>query len=625
MPFFVSSGGYGVQADTTRRTSFAMCSEKSDAWRLESWEGTLAFHLFYGPTPREVIRAHSDFQGRAPLPPDFTFAPWNDAIEGSANLRQVAGVLRQNHIPSSVIWTEDWAGGVHAGDNYNLTYEWSVDRTLYPDIEALASELHQEGFKFLAYFNTFLDSNSTQYPTAIASRYEIEQADGTPYLFDGARFVKTSLVDSTNPAAADWMAGFMNRAIDLGFDGWMADYGEWLPVDAKLASGEDADAVHERYPILWQKLNERVLGARQDGVDRLVFVRSGTSGSQPIAHQVVWGGDQSTEFAPDDGLPTVIPIAIGLGVAGLPYFGSDIAGYQTAPGHPYSTKELFFRWTELGALSPIMRTHHGIAPALEWSFQRDADTLAHYGRYARAHQQLFPYLKAAAAEASRDGLPMVRELALGFPDDPKAWGLTDEYLLGPSLLVAPVVIMGATARTVHFPAGHWFPVSFPLAQLPSGAPVDGPADVSVNAPVTELPLYAPAGAILVLLPDGVDTLAPASAPGVTTLASVGDSREVLAFGGASSDFIEESGLAYHLAWSRTPSPSAQLTWNGVALPACGAPPLVACGQIDDAAHEEIAYVTGSGTLALADGAGAAMSLVVSEGRADCALTLHLRW
>ncbi|MFI5291009.1 MAG: TIM-barrel domain-containing protein, partial [Polyangia bacterium] len=398
----------------------------------------LAFHLFYGPSPLEVIRRHSDLEGRAPVPPDFAFAPWNDAILGSQSVRQVASVLRQNHIPSSVIWTEDWAGGVHTGDNYNLTYQWSVDRTLYPDVEKLAAELHQAGFKFLAYFNTFLESDAAHYPAAIANHYEIEQADGTPYLFDSARFKKTSLVDLTNPAAADWMAGFLNAAIDLGFDGWMADYAEWLPVDAKLFSGEDAEAVHQRYPVLWQKLNERVLGARKDKVDRLVFVRSGYSGSQPIAHQVVWGGDQNTEFSADDGLPTVIPIGLGLGIAGMPYFGSDIAGYQTPPGHPDSTKELFFRWTELGALSPVMRTHHGVAPALEWSFQRDAETLAHYGRWARIHLKLYPYLHAAAAEAAQDGAPLMRALALGFPGDDRAWSATDEYLLGPSLLVAPV-------------------------------------------------------------------------------------------------------------------------------------------------------------------------------------------
>ena len=128
------------------------------------------------------------------------------------------------------------------------------------------------------------------------------------------------------------------------------------------------------------------------------------------------GGDQNTEFSADDGLPTVIPIGLGLGIAGMPYFGSDIAGYQTPPGHPDSTKELFFRWTELGALSPVMRTHHGVAPALEWSFQRDAETLAHYGRWARIHLKLYPYLHAAAAEAAQAGAPLMRALALGFPD-----------------------------------------------------------------------------------------------------------------------------------------------------------------------------------------------------------------
>ncbi len=606
VPFFLSSRNYGVRADTTRRSVFAMCSETPDAWRVEAWEGTLSFHLFYGASPLEVIARKSDLEGRAPVPPPFTFAPWNDAIQGSASVRQVAQVLRQNHIPSSVIWTEDWAGGAQAGDNYSLTYQWSVDRTLYPDVEQLASELHASGFKFLAYFNTFVESDAAHYQAAVDGGFVIHRPDGSPYLFDGARFTQTSLLDLTNPAAGDFLAGYLNSALDLGFDGWMADYGEWLPVDAKLASGEDAQAMHDQYPLLWQKLNDRVLGARTDGLDRLVFVRSGHNGSQPVGHQVVWGGDQSTEFAPDDGLPTVVPIGLGLGVAGLPYYGSDIAGYQTAPNHPTSTKELFFRWTELGALSPIMRTHHGVQPALEWSFQRDAETLAHYKRWATFHARLFPYLEAAATDASLTGAPLMRAVALGFPADEKTWGLKDQFLLGPAILVAPVLTGGAVSRTVYLPAGHWIP-------LLGGAPIDGPVSVDVDAPVTELPLFVRSGTVLVMLPDPIDTLAPASDATVVGLAQVGDGREVIAYLGADGDFVEAGGLAYHLTSAREPGGTPTASWNG-------APVTIV------AADRELSVQTiGDGTLQISDATGVVAQVTTAGGSSTRALTLRARW
>ncbi len=563
VPFFISSRGYGVLADTTRRSVFDMCSERDDAWRVEAWEGTLSLHLFYGPTPADVIQRHSDLVGRPPVPPAFAFAPWNDAIFGSDQVRQIAAELRDNHIPSSVIWTEDWAGAAQTGDNYTLTYDWHVDLGLYPDVEALAAELHAEGFKWLGYFNTFVESDSDHYQDGVANGYVIHQKDGTPYTFDSARFVPASMVDLSNPAAVDWMSQAMNQALDLGFDGWMADFGEWLPVDAQLASGDDAEAAHNLYPLAWQKLNESVLGARSDGVDRLVFVRSGYTGTQAIQHQVAWGGDQNTEFKPEDGLPSVPLIGINLGISGMPFFGSDIAGYQTAPNHPYSTKELWFRWATVGALSPIMRTHHGVAPALEWHFDSDADTLAHYKRWALFHEKLYPYLSAAAQVAAATGMPMMRALMLGSPEDDMSWTIKDEWLLGPSLLVAPVLTEGATSRDVYLPPGRWMPL------LGGSAPVDGATTIHADAPITEIPLYVPPGTVIDLLADDVESL---------------------------TGVIPDPAEKWIYLMSE-PATGVTLNWNGATLPACGAPP---CGQIDVAGRAATAQLSGGGTLSFGE-------------------------
>jgi alpha-glucosidase len=619
VPFFVSSHNYGVRADTSNRSVFAMCSEAADAWRVEAWEGTLALHVFYGGSPLEVIRRHSDLEGRAPPPPPFTFAPWNDAIFGSASVRSVANELRVNHIPSSVIWTEDWAGGIMGmGGDYHLPYLWTADRTLYPDVEQVAKELHDSGFKWLAYFNTFVLSDGPNFAPAQAGGYLVEHADGTPYVLDGVPLgKKDALVDLSNDAAKQYLATALNAAIDLGFDGWMADYGEWLPVDAKLASGADAAAAHNDYPLAWQQLNDAVLSARGDGVDRLVFARSGHNGNQAVGHLVVWGGDQTTDWDPGDGLPSVMPIMLGLGVAGLPYFGSDVGGYFTGNGHPPSTKELFFRWSALGALSPILRTHHGTNPTQEWRFDSDAETLAHWKRWATVHVKLYPYLAALAVEAAADGAPLARQLALGFPGDARAWTTADEYLLGPSLLVAPVVSEGASGRSVYFPAGRWVPL-FNAASAPS---VSGPATMDVAAPVGELPVYAAAGTVLPLLPDGVDTLAP-SAPPLVGLGDVGDDREVVAIAGADGAASEGGGLQYALTSSGVPAAGATLTWNGAPLAACAAAPVALCGGVDAANASASAHVVGDGTLAVSDGS---VTLTTSGGRAGRALTLTLRW
>jgi alpha-glucosidase (family GH31 glycosyl hydrolase) len=596
VPFFVSSRGYGVRGDTTHKSIYAMCSEADSMWRVEAWEGTVAFHLFYGTDPLDVIRLHTTLDGAPPSPPPFVFAPWNDAIRGSANVRAVAQTLRTNHIPSSVIWTEDWAGGMASGPDYHLTYNWNVDRTLYPDVEQVATDLHSAGFQWLAYFNTFVRPNGDHW----ATQFVIHHDDGTPYIFDGVPLGTTSsLVDLSNPDSLDWMAAAMDKALGLGFDGWMADYGEWLPMDAQLTSGDDPEAVHNLYPVAWQQLSERVLSARNDGKQRIAFVRSGFTGSQAITHQVVWGGDQTTDWDPGDGLPSVLPIALGLGVAGMPFFGSDVGGYLTSEGagHPATTKELFFRWSAFSALTPILRTHHGSSPDLEWRFDSDADTLAHWKRWATVHMQLYPYLQSAAYLAAATGAPLMRQLALGFPDDPDAWTTADEYLLGPSLLVAPVVQQGVTTRSVYFPDGHWVPL---FASMPH-PDADGPATLDTDAPLGELPVYALAGTVLVLLPPTVETLTQ----------PVPADRQVIAIAGADGNFSEQS-QTYQMTSSAAPGAGVTATWNG-------APVTV---TVDPAMRSLKVSVTGNGTLALSDGS---VTLTLAGGDPGRAVDLDLRW
>src|SRR5262249_36531763 len=147
--------------------------------------------------------------------------------------------------------------------------------------------------------------------------------------------------------------------------------------------------------------------------DVVVFHRSGYTGAQKHA-RVIWAGDQRTSFQADDGLPTIIPIISGLGVAGFPIVTHDIAGYMSAT-NPTTTKELFLRWTPLGALNPVMRTHHGRSAFQNWRWSSDAETTAQFKRWADLHTALFPLWKGLAREAAATGAPILRPLALWDP------------------------------------------------------------------------------------------------------------------------------------------------------------------------------------------------------------------
>ncbi|MCC6335180.1 MAG: hypothetical protein IT380_14470 [Myxococcales bacterium] len=536
LPTWLSNRGYVGVVQSDRRSVFQLCSTPENVFRIEVWGNSFTLWLFRGQTPGgSLSTATAHVLGRPMRPPPIAFAPWNDAIFGPGQVRALAALLRDNDIPSSVLWTEDFRGGTEEASGYRLVEDWDLDRTLYPDAEALAAELKAQGFAWHAYFNTFLVEGNPVYEAAKAGDHFVKDASGQPYSFSGVTFKPTGLADLSREETREWVKSYLRGALDVGFTGWMADYGEWLPHDAVLASGEDPLEAHNRYAHEWAKLNHEVLEERKaDGVQRLFFARAGWLGSNAVT-PVVWAGDQRTSFQKDDGLPTVIPLGVNLGLAGVSTFGHDIAGYQSATNPP-ATKELFFRWASLGALSPVMRTHHGLDARKNWRLDSDAETLAHYKRWAKLHVQLYPYLDAHSAEAEASGVPIMRALALMFPNDAAAWTISDEYLLGGALLVAPVVEEGAASRVVHLPPGDW--VSWDGAQR-----LSGPGEVMVNAPLTEVPLFARAGAVIPLLPERVDTLLPASAPTVDLDAVKGERRLQL-FTGGSSSFVERDGTLY---------------------------------------------------------------------------------
>jgi alpha-glucosidase (family GH31 glycosyl hydrolase) len=606
IPQYLAKRGYVLTTETDLRSIFALCSESETAARVEI-DLPAKIHLFDGPTPKDALARATATFGRPRMPPDVAFAPWLDAIYGDANVRAVAEKLRAEGIPSSVIWTEDWRGGDQQGDDYSLKEEWEVDPTLYPDMKGLADHLHGLGFDWHVYFNPFVYKGSKAWDETAPFGFLVQTPDGTPYTFLGAKLSTCGEIDLDNPSARTWAVGKMRKAIENGADGWMNDFAEWLPTDAVTFAGPSLPR-HNVYPVLWQETAREAIDGVHDGHSRLFFARSGWFGTPALA-DVVWAGDQSSDFKPDDGMPTVLPIGIGLGVVGISTFGHDVAGYQSL--YSLTDKELFFRWTALGAFTPVMRTHHGTKPLLEWNWQKDAETTAHFKRYTAQHMALFPYLKGLARVAADTGLPIWRGLMLAYPQDETTWGIKDEVMLGDGVLLAPVMTAGATSRSVYLPKGTWYPWA-------GGAAVSGGGMTEAPAELAEIPVYAAAGAVVPTLPEGVMTLTRGSAE-VPDAASVGDDRVILAFLGASGAFTEAGGLGYAIEHVAAGSGARTVTWQGAAVKACDAGKTAPC--VESGADGVTAYVTGPGTLTVSAGGQVVAKLSASGGKAE----RKLRW
>ncbi len=517
----LSSAGYAFVGETRPFAKVFLCEERDDVARMEL-DLPSTIHLFVGDGPKQITSRATGVFGRPRVPPKVAFAPWHDAIKGPDNVLGTAKKLRDLDIPSSVIWTEDWRGGEQMGDAYALDEEWDVDTSLYPDMKGMTDALHALGFKFHVYFNPFVFESSKAWGETAPKGWLVHRADGTPNTFLGAKFTKAGLLDLTNPDARAWAIGKMHAAMALGADGFMNDFAEWLPVEDSLLAGGTGLQLHNEYAVLWAKTARDAIDTAPDkDSERLFFGRSGWLGTSPLM-DVFWAGDQRTDFQPDDGLPTVPVIGINMSVLGCPTFGHDIAGYQSATNPP-STKELYFRWTSLGAFSPVMRTHHGYHADKQWRWDKDDETIAHFRKMAKLHVQLAPLLEALAEEAHETGISIQRGLFLEFPGEDAAWTTKDELLLGPNVLVAPVVAAGKTSRPVWIPPGTWLPFE-------GGAAVTGPTTIEVPAALGEIPVFVRSGTVLSLYPDELDTLTSAKEEGIVSLATVGDDREVRVYG-----------------------------------------------------------------------------------------------
>jgi len=481
VPFFLDPRGFGVALDTDARAEADLCADDPAAWTFSAQDtDALVLRLYTGPTVPAVMSAWTRLQGRTAQPPAWAVeGVWLGVQGGPAPVRAAVERARRFDVPLAAVWSQDWLGRREFGaGNVGVRYRWSVDESWYPDLAGLIRELNAGGVRFLGYFNPFLVPEQDLYDTAVREGYIVRGANGMPAVFP-ISVLSGGVVDVNNPAAVRWFQGYAGRAMDLGITGWMHDFGEWLPHDAAMSDGSDPRRSHNRYPERWQRAAREVLEARHPDGDWIMLSRSGWLRTAQVS-QVVWAGDQEATWDEDDGLKTVIPALVSLGMAGVGYCTHDVAGFSGGP----STRELYQRWVELAAFTPVFRTHEGLQRATNWAWDRDDETTTHFARFARVHRALAAEIRRAGDEHQRTGMPIVRALGLAFPGDPRGYGVRDEYLLGDALLVAPVVEMGATSRAVYLPAGTWFDVWDPTRRY------EGPMEVTVEAPIGRPPVFS---------------------------------------------------------------------------------------------------------------------------------------
>ncbi len=479
VPFIASSHGYGLAVDTSRRVFAALAHGTTPDVSTITVEGAeIDIWLIPGPTPVDVVRRYTAWVGRPPVPPAWFFRPWKSRDWRFEDQQTVMeDIIRQQEhgIPCGVKLID--AGWETEGHSFVFNTE------KYPDVAGMIGALQEAGMELVLWFSPSMTAGSEDYDEAARRGYLITDAEGKPYLhrLGNEPGWEGTTIDFSNPEAVAWWQTGIRSLLELGVRGFKTDFGEQVPEDARFANGKTGAEMHNMLPVLYNEATWDVV-REYDGV---LLGRSAWAGSQPFPG--IWAGDQSADFSPWGGLPTAIVAGQSAGWSGFPYWGSDVGGYFNPPDD-----EVFARWAEFGAVSPVMEAH-GLGKREAWEFS--PETLAIYRHYARLHDQLVPYSLAAAREASESGLPIMRAMALLYPDRAEAhedW-VQYQFMYGPSLLAAPVYSWGKQ-RQIWFPPGEWIDID-------TGETFGGPLVTRVPAPIDKLPLYARSGAAIPLALD----------------------------------------------------------------------------------------------------------------------------
>ena len=487
IPFFLSLHkgiAYGLFFDNTYKTQFDLKSNETE-YSFAGDSGDLVYYFCSGSTPREVIKQYTYLTGTMPLPPKWALGYHQSrySYKSLQEVEEVAALFREKEIPCDALYLD-----IHYMDEYHV---FTFNNKTFPHSKEMIQGLMEKGFHVVPIVDPGIpvDPEFAVYLEGVKNKYFCSDVEGN--LFKGEVWPGVSVFpDFTSSLVREWWGNLHRFYTELGIEGiWMdmnepAVFNESKTMDVGVMHENDGNpmthrALHNVYGLLMASATYEALVKQLKNKRPFLVTRAGFAGIQRFSS--VWTGDNRSFW---EHMSMSVPMCLNLGISGVPFCGADIGGFA----HD-ATGELLTRWVQLGTFMPFFRNHSALDSLRQepWSFGEKYESIIR--SFIQLRYEWMPYLYTLFWYGSTEGLPIIRPLFLEYPEDENTYEISDAFLLGENVVVAPIFAPGLTFRGVYLPEGNWY-------DYWEDGVVHGGKTVLAHAGLERIPLFMKEGTIL---------------------------------------------------------------------------------------------------------------------------------